>query len=167
MSSISTQEHPEPDALSPAEFAAWRGLLRLHASLTRELEQRLADDGHLSLGDYSILITLAGVPGRRLPMSELARRRLLHPSRITRVVDRLEDEGLLAREVDPEDGRSVQAVLTPKGLGRLRAAQPAHHEAVREMYLSRLTEKDQRTLAKLLEKALPGVVTAEVWPPYE
>jgi DNA-binding MarR family transcriptional regulator len=167
MANTSSQEPTEPDAFTSAEFAAWRGLLRLHSMVTRELERRLVADGVLSLGDYSILITLVGAPGRRLAMSELARRRLLHPSRVTRVVARLEREGLVSRESDDSDARSVQAVLTAKGLERLRAAQVTHHGAVRELYLGRLTEADRQTLSDLLEKAMPGVVSADVWPPYE
>ncbi len=164
---MSTPEPIEPDAFSSAEFAAWRGMLRVHSTVTRELERRLDQQGVLSLSDYALLITLVGAPGRRLSMSELARRRLLHPSRITRVVGRLEQEGLVAREADESDARSVQAVLTRRGLEQLREAQTTHHAAVRELYLARLTEDERQTLAGLLEKAVPGVVSADVWPPYE
>jgi DNA-binding MarR family transcriptional regulator len=164
---MSTRERPEPDAFSPTEFAAWRGMLRVHATVTRELERRLAEAGGLSLSDYALLITLVGAPGRRLSMSELARRMLLHPSRITRVVGRLEQEGLVARQADESDARSVQAVLTSKGLEQVRVAQITHHAAVRELYLARLTEAERHTLGGLLEKAMPGVVSSEVWPPYE
>ena len=164
MSSTSTQGPLEPDALTQDEFHAWRGMLRLHSTLTKELERRLGEDGRLSLTDYSVLITLVGAPGRRLPMSELARRRLLHPSRITRLVDALEREGLVGREADPDDGRSVHARLTRKGLERLRAVQPIHHAVVRQLYLNRLTSNEQRMLAQLLEKAMLGVVSADVWP---
>jgi hypothetical protein len=40
-----------------------------------------------------------------------------------------------------------------------------HHAHVRGTYLERLTEREQKTLAKLLEKAMPGVVSSAVWPP--
>ena len=161
----SKHEPPEPNPMSPAEFDAWRGMLRLHATVTRELERRLAADCGMSLAVYGVLITLVGAPGRRLRMSELAERRLTHPSGVTRVVDQLEREGLVAREVDPLDGRSVHAVLTPAGLDRLREAQLTHHAVARELYLGRLSERDAAQLARLFEKALPGVVSAPVWPP--
>jgi DNA-binding MarR family transcriptional regulator len=151
--------------MSPAEFDAWRGMLRLHATVTRELEQRLLSECAMSLAVYGVLVTLVGAPDRRLRMSELAERRLTHPSGVTRAVDQLEKQGLVAREVDPADGRSFHAVLTPRGLERLREAQRTHHAVARELYLGRLSERDAAQLARLFEKALPGVVSAPVWPP--
>jgi DNA-binding MarR family transcriptional regulator len=156
---------PEPDPMSAAEFDAWRGMLRLHATVTRELERRLLAESGMSLAVYGVLITLAGAPDRRLRMSDLAERRLTHPSGVTRVVDQLSRDGLVAREVDPADGRSFYAVLTRSGLERLRSAQRTHHAVARELYLGRLSERDAAQLARLFEKALPGVVSEAVWPP--
>jgi DNA-binding MarR family transcriptional regulator len=158
---------PEPDPMTAAEFDAWRGMLRLHATVTRELERRLLAESHISLAVYGVLITLVGAPDRRLRMSELAERRLTHPSGVTRTVDQLEQQGLVAREVDPADGRSFYAALTPLGLKRLREAQRTHHAVARELYLGRLSERDAAQLARLFEKALPGVVSEPVWPPSE
>jgi DNA-binding MarR family transcriptional regulator len=140
-------------------------MLCLHATVSRTLDERLRAEHDLSLADYAALITLVGVPDRSLRTSELARRRLLHPSRITRLVDRLEAEGLLRREVDPDDTRSIRAVLTHDGLKRLREAQVTHHRVARELYLGQLTNKEHKEMVRLLDKALPGVVTQEVWPP--
>ena len=150
--------------MTAAEFDAWRGMLRLHATVTRELERRLLAERAISLSQYGVLITLVTAQNRRLRMSELAERRLTHPSGITRVVGQLEKEGLVAREVDPADGRSFHAVLTPQGLERLREAQLTHHAVARELYLGRLSERDAKQLAGLFEKALPGVISEPVWP---
>jgi DNA-binding MarR family transcriptional regulator len=157
-------ELPEPDAFSAEEFNAWRGLLRLRESVMRELDNRLVDEGDLSLADYGILITLVTAPGLRLRMSDLGARRLLTASGITRVVVRLEERGLLRREPDPTDGRAAFAALTRHGLEALRRAQVVHHATVRELYLSRLSPREVERLAQLFEKALPGVVSASVWP---
>ena len=97
-------------------------------------------------------------------MSALGARRLLTPSGITRAVMRLEERRLVRREPDPEDRRASFAVLTPKGLAALRRAQRVHHSTVRELYLDRLVEREQRQLARLFEKALPGVVSSPEWP---
>jgi DNA-binding MarR family transcriptional regulator len=157
-------EPPEPDPMTPSEFDAWRGMLRLHATVTRELERRLLAERGMSLSHYGVLITLVAAPNRRLRMSEIAERRLTHPSGITRVVDQLEKQGLVAREVDPSDGRSFHAVLTSDGVERLREAQVTHHAVARELYLGRLSERDAKQLAGLFEKALPGVISEPVWP---
>jgi DNA-binding MarR family transcriptional regulator len=97
-------------------------------------------------------------------MSALGARRLLTPSGITRAVMRLEERGLVRREPDPEDRRAAFAVLTQKGLSALRRAQRVHHATVRALYLDRLIEREQRQLARLFEKALPGVVSSPEWP---
>ena len=157
-------ELPEPDAFSAEEFKAWRGLLRMHESVIRELDRRLEEAGDVSLADYGVLITLVTAPRLKLRMSDLGARRLLTPSGITRVVVRLEKRGLLRREPDPTDGRAAFAALTRLGLEALRRAQVVHHAAVRELYLSRLSPREVERLAQLYEKAMPGVVSASVWP---
>src|SRR4051812_10337228 len=98
-------------------------------------------------------------------MSDLGARRMLTPSGITRVVIRLEEQGLVQREPDPADGRAALAVLTREGLEALRRAQVVHHATVRELYVGRLGPGELKQLARLFEKALPGVVSAAAWPP--
>ena len=155
---------PEPDPLTAEEFHAWRGLIRLRETAMREIDRKLQQHGGLSLADYGILITLVTAPGLRLRMSELSTRQLLTPSGITRVVTRLEERGLVQREPDPADGRASLAALTRPGLETLRRAQVIHHATVRELFLGRLTPRELDRLAHLYEKALPGVVSAPVWP---
>lgn len=159
------EELPEPEAFSPGEFNAWRGLIRLREAVMREIDRRLRDEGLISLADYGVLITLVTAPGMRLRMSDLGTQRMLTPSGITRVVVRLEKQGLVRRESDPADGRAAFATLTRPGLEALRRAQVVHHATVRELYLGRLTQHELDRLARLLEKALPGVVSASAWPP--
>jgi DNA-binding MarR family transcriptional regulator len=156
---------PEPDPFTEAEFDAWRGLIRLRESVMREVDRRLDEADEISLDDYGVLITLVGQPEMRLRMSALGARRLLTPSGITRAVIRLEERGLVRREPDPEDRRASFAVLTLKGLAALRQAQRVHHATVRGLYLDQLNEREQRQLARLFEKALPGVVSSPEWPP--
>jgi DNA-binding MarR family transcriptional regulator len=158
-------ELPEPEAFRPEELQAWRGLIRLREAVMREIDRRLRLEGQLSLADYGILVTLVTAPGLRLRMSELGAQRMLTPSGITRVVVRLEEQGLVRREPDPTDGRAAFAALTRPGLEALRRAQVVHHATVRELYLGRLTKHELDRLAALFEKALPGVVTASPWPP--
>lgn len=160
-----SNEIPEPDPFTEAEFDAWRGLIRLRESVMREIDQRLRREGHVSLADYGVLITLVTEPTLRLRMSDLGARRMLTPSGITRVVIRLEEKGLVRRDPDPADGRAFFAVLTKNGLEALRGAQVVHHAVVRELYVGGLSERELKQLAGLFEKALPGVVTAPSWPP--
>jgi DNA-binding MarR family transcriptional regulator len=159
------EELPEPEAFSPGEFDAWRGLIRLREAVMREIDRRLRHEGLISLADYGVLITLVTASDLRLRMSSLGAQRMLTPSGITRVVIRLVERGLVRREPDPADGRAAFAVLTKPGLEALRRAQVIHHATVRELYVGRLTQQELDRLARIFEKALPGVVSAPVWPP--
>jgi DNA-binding MarR family transcriptional regulator len=157
----------EPDPFTREEFLAWRAFLRVHAHVTGELDRRMTEAHGISLADYGVLITLVSAPGMQLRMGELAARRLVSPSKISRVVDELERHRLVKRSRDPEDGRSFLATLTARGLRRLREAQVTHHAVVRERFLNGLSERQVTELAEIWDSAVPGVVGAEVWPPAE
>ncbi|MBG0814198.1 MarR family transcriptional regulator [Planomonospora sp. ID82291] len=80
----------------------------------------------LSEIDFETLIRLARSPGQRLRMSDLAAQTTLSTSGVTRVVDRLEREGLVAREACATDRRTSYAVITETGLARLGEVLPQH-----------------------------------------
>jgi DNA-binding MarR family transcriptional regulator len=155
---------PEPDPFTAEEFAAWRGMIRVHSAVFRELDRRLRIRHGFGIDAYGVLITLVTSPGRRLPIGELGERRNLSPSGISRSVDRLAGTGLLARITNPEDGRSLLVALTPDGLRRLREAQITHHLVVRETMLAHLTVRDLKRMGELWEKAMPGAVSSRTWP---
>lgn len=155
---------PEPDPFTPAEFSAWRGLLRVHASITRELDRALLAEHGFGLDAYGVLITLVTTHERALAIGELGERRNLSPSGVSRSVDRLAKVGLVERTANPDDGRSLLVGLTPQGLRRLRDAQVTHHAVVRKLLLDRLGERDLNRMGELWEKAMPGSVSSPVWP---
>ena len=157
-------EPPEPDPFTAEEFAAWRGMLRVHSTVFRELDHRLRIQHGFGIDAYGVLITLVTSPARRLPIGELGERRNLSPSGISRSVDRLVGAGLLTRSTNPQDGRSLLVALTPDGLRRLREAQVTHHRVVRETLLNHLAEQDLKRLGQVWEKAMPGAVSSPTWP---
>ncbi len=161
---MSAHEPPEPDQFTPEEFAAWRGMLRVHSSVFRELDRRLLADHGFGVDAYGVLITLVTAPARTLPIGELGLRRNLSPSGISRSVDRLTKLGLLERSTNPDDGRSLLVGLTENGLRRLREAQSTHHQIVRDMLLSRLDQGDLERLGQIWETAMPGAVSSATWP---
>src|SRR5215210_1159144 len=93
------------EELTPAELGAWRGLLRVHAALVRELDAELDAAHDLPLTSYDVLIYLRSAPGKRLRMADLADSVLLSRSGLTRLVDRLVREGLIVRDTCESDGR--------------------------------------------------------------
>ena len=137
------------DRLSPAELVAWQGLLRAGARLGRQLDADLRRSHQLSGNDYDVLIQLGLAPRRRLRMTTLAEQVLMSPSGVSRLVDELEHEGLVVRERSQDDGRSFDVVLTPAGRAQLKAANRAHLQRVRELFLDRLTDDQLQQLAEI------------------
>jgi DNA-binding MarR family transcriptional regulator len=159
--------HPVPDThtdaceqalpgLSGLELGAWRGFLRVHSALVKVLDAELAAAHDLPLSSYEVLITLEAAPSRRRRMAELADSVLLSRSGMTRLVDRLEREGLLERDRCTDDGRGAFAVLTDKGADAVARARATHLAGVRERFLAHFGEDELRMLAGSWERVLPG-----------
>ena len=140
--------------LTDAELAAWRGFLRTHAKLVRELDAELMAAHNLPLSSYDVLINLRSAPGRRLRMAELADRALLSRSGMTRMVDRLEREGLLQRDNCSSDARGCYAVLTEAGEALLRRARPTHLDGILQRFLAHCEGDDLARLARLWQAVL-------------
>lgn len=133
--------------------AAWAALLRVHAAVLPKLERELAATG-LPLSWYDVLLELDAAPGRRLRMSELGGRVVLSRERVSRVVDDLEKAGLVARERNPDDGRSTFAVLTEAGRARLRAAAPTYLAAIERHFTRHLGAAERTALTSALVRVL-------------
>ncbi|GIH62208.1 MULTISPECIES: MarR family winged helix-turn-helix transcriptional regulator [Microbispora] len=104
----------------------------------------------LSEVDFETLIRLARSPARRLRMSDLAAQTSLSTSGITRVVDRLERDGLVERHACASDRRASYAVLSEAGAERLRAVLPQHIEDIETWFTGLLTENQLADFLKAL-----------------
>lgn len=151
------------DAPSPDDprLRAWVAFLQAHAAVTRRLEAELHADRGLTLGEYDALVQLAVADGRRLRMSELADRVVLSRSGVSRLVDRLEADGLVARRACPTDARGSWAELTPAGLDRLRESAPVHLRGVETHFLSLISEADRAAVARALEAVVRGLAAQD------
>ena len=133
--------------------APWAALLRVHAAVLPKLERVLAAQ-QMPLAWYDVLLELNAAPDRRLRMSELGARVVLSRERVSRVVDELERAGLVRRERNPDDRRSLFAVLTPEGRARLRAAAPVYLEGIERHYTSHLEDEEIRVISAALARVL-------------
>ncbi len=140
--------------LSARELAAWRGMLEAHARLVGDLDAELERDHGLPLSSYEVLMYLGDADNGRLRMSELADRLLLSRSGISRLVDRLQRQGLVERHRCPDDGRGFEAALTTSGRAKLGAARPDHLAGVRRHFLARLEPAELDSLAGLWRRLL-------------
>ena len=145
---------PGTDLLSPRELAAWRGMLEAHAVLVAQLDRELDREHGLPLTSYEVLMYLGDSESGKLRMGELADRLLLSRSGITRLVDRLERQGLIERRPCENDGRGYYAELTEAGRAKLSTARPAHLAGVRRHFIGRLAPDEVDALGAIWERLL-------------
>jgi DNA-binding MarR family transcriptional regulator len=143
-------------ALSPRELRAWRGLLRAHAALTKALDADLEAEHDLPLSSYEVLLHLSHAPGQSMRMCDLASSIILSRSGLTRLIDRLEREGLVERRSCSHDARGSYAVLTPAGQERLQQARSTHLAGVRSLFLDRFSAEELDALGDAWERVLTG-----------
>jgi len=141
--------------LSEGEVRALRGLMRAHASLAKRLDAELERAHGLPLSSYEVLHHLRGAPEGRMRMCDLAEHAQLSRSGLTRLVDRLERDGLLSRCTCEHDARGAYACLTEQGVQRLSEARGTHLAVVREQFLSRFTEPELGALAEMWDRIAP------------
>ena len=144
----------EPRWLTDEQQQVWRRFVTVLSRVPAALESQLQRDAGLTHMGYVVLFSLSEEPGRRLPMSKLAHRAVASLSRLSHVVARLETQGWVRRERDPEDGRVQIAVLTDAGYAKVVETAPGHAEAVQQLVFDRLTPAQVKQLAKACESIL-------------
>jgi DNA-binding MarR family transcriptional regulator len=140
--------------LTPDQLAAWSGFLQGHAQIVRALDAELDREHGLPLTSYDVLIQLSLAPERRLRMFELADAVVLSRSGLTRLVERLERDGLVERERGEIDLRQMYARLTDRGFEVVANATPTHVAGVRERFLERLSDEQTKQLATIWRAVL-------------
>jgi DNA-binding MarR family transcriptional regulator len=132
---------------------AWSHLLGGHALALKAIEARLKEAGQPPLGWYDVLLELDRA-GRRLRIGELAERLIVAPYPMTRLLDRLEEAGLLRREKAPGDRRGAYAVLTTEGEAARRRMWPHYQRAILELFGAALSERDAEDLVRIFKKVI-------------
>ena len=146
---LTTQVTPTP------ELTSWTRLLRTYAVLTRTFNSQLEAEHGLALNEWEVLLRLGRAPEGRLKRVELVGQLLLTPSGITRLLERLEAAGWVAKASCDSDARVTYAVLTDAGQGKLREAAETHIAAIHALFSERFTPEELETLGSLLAR-LPG-----------
>jgi DNA-binding MarR family transcriptional regulator len=131
---------------------AFGSLLGAYAALSRELSASLLARHGLTINDYGALLLLSRADNQGMRRIDLANQLQLSPSGITRLLDRLEDQGLVGKGECKEDARVSYAVLTEAGLEKLREAAPDHIADIDRRLGAALSEEEIRTLDQLLSR---------------
>jgi len=143
--------------LSSAQERLWRAIARMMVVLPRAIDEDLTATTGLSLTSYIVLSQLSEAPDRQLRMGDLADRSALSPSRMTRVVQELENAGLVGRSVSTHDRRANLAALTDDGLERLRQAWPSHLEGVRKLGINHIRRDEIAAVTAVIERIVTAV----------
>ena len=136
----------------------WRRFVEVLVRVPAALEAQLQRDAGLTHMGYIVLFTLSESDDHRMAMSRLAQAANASLSRLSHVVARLEGQGWVRRERNPEDGRVQIAVLTEDGHKKVVATAPGHAEAVQQLVFDHLTSTQVRQLAKVAEALLESPV---------
>src|SRR5215211_449231 len=158
---IKRMEQRLPTRRDLERLAAWAELHRADGTVRAELSRRLEAEAQTTLLEHEAVHRLVLAPGRRLTMYQLADALLVSRSGATRLIDRLEARGWVARRTAPHDRRIVRAELTREGAAAFAHVGPVFAAAFEERFGGVLDDAEvaelRRVLAKLLA-ASPGPV---------
>ena len=129
-------------------------IVRTHRRLTDRLGRELEQNVGIPLVFFDVLIHVGGAPESRLTMSKLSSDVALTTGGVTRLVDRMVDAGLVARENCPNDRRSIYVVLTPEGQAVLQRAVAEHIDGIDRHLVAHLDDRERAALEVALVKIL-------------
>ena len=136
-------------------FAAFYGLLVVEWRATERLDAELQARTGISLSRLELLMQLHLKDGRRR-MGDLADALLLSRGGATRLVARAEDDGLVRREVPPDDRRATYAVLTEAGEEAAARGYPAYLEITQRLFHDFVTDEEAEVLVRVWDRVLAG-----------
>ncbi|MGH7849175.1 MAG: MarR family winged helix-turn-helix transcriptional regulator [Thermodesulfobacteriota bacterium] len=134
------------------ETSAWIGLVRAQQYLISAVEDALRAKGLPPLPWYDFLWELDRAPGGNLRLNEIGKRVLLDKYNVTRLSQRLEQEGLVRRVPCTQDGRGIFAHITPGGRRLRKKMWPVYERAVKEHFLSKFGKEDIASIDKLMRR---------------
>jgi DNA-binding MarR family transcriptional regulator len=130
---------------------AWGAFLRAHADLVPRMDRLLRKRAGVALRDYDVLAQV-DLAGGACTMRELDRRVLLSQSGLSRLVQRLADEGFVGRATNEGDRRGVDLRLTAQGRSVLRRARKVQAEEVRTLFADQMSPEEARTVLRVMRR---------------
>src|SRR5437899_301160 len=138
--------------LTPSRLNAWVAFLAAHKALETILSRELESACGLPLTWFDALAQLRRAPAQRLTMTQLASAILFSKSGLTRLIDRMEEAGLVQRLARPGDRRSLHIALADAGAEKYRQALPIHLETVRRHFAAYIQDSEAVAVESALER---------------
>ena len=142
--------------LDDKRMAVWRAFLRTYTTIIPLLECEMREAQGLPLMWYNVLSHLSRDSGEGLRLQELAEAIGLSQSGLTRLLDRMGEAGLVARQPCPDDRRGAYAVMTPEGQAALEQATPIYRRGIEAHFLRHLRDEDVAALYEVFCRVLEG-----------
>ncbi len=133
---------------------AWIGLHRTHRVLLEKVENSLKSKGLPPLDWYDVLLELHREKSKGLRQYEIGEKILLNKHNLSRLIDRLEKNQLVARHACTEDGRGNQIEITNKGEKMLKQVWPVYAQSIQESFGIKLNSKEVIEISGILSKVL-------------
>jgi DNA-binding MarR family transcriptional regulator len=146
--------------LDEREARLWQAYRDLTRDLQRAFDRQLERDAGLSGADYALLVPLSEAADGVVRMRDLGRMVGWDRSRLSHQVRRMEKRGQVTREECADDARGAMVRLTANGRAAIEAAAPEHVATARRYFFDQLSEREQATLTRLLER-LAGKLAAD------
>jgi len=147
------------ERLNETQSRMWRSFRATYVTITEQIERDLEQAGLPPLIWYSVLWTLERAPDQEMRLHELADEVFLSRSNITRLIDRLEDAGLLCRRRCPNDRRGAYAAITPEGLAMRKQMWAVYAEGIASYFVDHLSEEEVQVLESVFDRALTTAQT--------
>jgi DNA-binding MarR family transcriptional regulator len=150
----------ESNWLSPDEDRAWRAFVFAQRHLVAHLNRGLQESG-LSGPDYEVLVVLSASDRDRMRARDLCTALDWEKSRLSHQVRRMQQDGLISRELNPDDARSTMVRMLPAGRAAIERAAPRHVEDVRRNFIDLFTPAELDIIATLNERILRHLATPD------
>ena len=137
--------------LDAHRLAAWRDLQAVVGEVERAIDERLREEWDIALGWFDVLASLQRSGGSARPL-DVATDLRLPPSSVSRRLDRLEEEGWIARHryVDADDHRAVEVELTRTGRRLWREMNVSYRRAVQACFAAHLAGEEIDALHRVV-----------------
>lgn len=140
------------DSLSTTAVTAWARLVRAQQSALKSVETALKSAGFPPLAWYDVLLELERAADGRLRPRDIQKHMLLERYSVTRLVERMEKDGLVDRLGCADDGRGAVVRITQKGRRLRRKMWPVYADAIDNAFAARFGEDELETLSGLLDR---------------